>query len=24
MATIWVWRMYGRESGTGMLPDITG
>jgi hypothetical protein len=24
MATIWVWRMYGRESGAGMLPDITG
>ena len=24
MATIWVWRLHGRESGTGMLPDITG
>ena len=24
MATIWVWRLYGRESGSTMLPDITG
>ena len=24
MATIYVWRMYGRESGSSMLPDITG
>ena len=24
MATIWVWRMYSRESGASMLPDITG
>jgi hypothetical protein len=24
MATIWVWRLYGRESGEVMLPDITG
>jgi PRC-barrel domain protein len=24
MATIWVWRLYGRESGANMLPDITG
>jgi hypothetical protein len=24
MATIWVWRLYGRESAANMLPDITG
>jgi hypothetical protein len=24
MATIWMWRLYGRESGTSMLPDISG
>ena len=24
MATIWVGRLYGRESGANMLPDITG
>ena len=24
MATIWVWRLYGRESSEPMLPDITG
>ena len=24
MATIWVWRLYGRESAASMLPDITG
>jgi hypothetical protein len=24
MATIWVWRMYTRQSETSMLPDITG
>ena len=24
MATIWVWRLYGRETAASMLPDITG
>jgi len=24
MATIWVWRLYGRASSASMLPDITG
>ena len=24
MATIWVWRLYGRDGGEPMLPDITG
>jgi hypothetical protein len=24
MATIWVWRLYGRENAEPMLPDITG